>query len=261
MRITSAHNSKRMPKGKRPRKGNMSMNISIRPCLTALLAITISLTALCPPANAESGNIERTRWGTLRAQGVIIHPLGDNRVEVWNDCGLGFFDFLNFFATINTHTVGGALASFEYVFSGRYGVEVGFSYWSNIVSLHFETDDFSIDGSPSFIMPTIGGNYHFWVDDKKDIYAGGLCCLGVIGTGIGFDLDISTDVALGLNLGADYYVREHWSVGGSVKYIDFGELDFSLLPAGLDGIICDNGLFGLGHLNTLSATLGVGYRF
>lgn len=238
-----------------------TMHSSVRACMTAFLATTILATALCLHAPAQTAGTGKTHWGTLRAQGVFIHPLGDNRVEVWNDCGAGFFDFLNFSATITTHTVGGALASFEYVFKSRYGVELGLVYWSNIVSLHFEMEDLAIDGSPSFIMPTIGGNYHFWVDEKKDLYAGGLCCLGVIATGLGFDLDVSTDIALGLNLGIDYYVKEHWSVGATAKYIDFGELDFSLLPPGIDGIICNNGLFGLGHLNTISATLGIGYRF
>lgn len=237
------------------------MNTSARTLMTVFLATTILATAFCSHSPAESESDIRTHWGTLRAQGVFIHPLGDNRVEVWNNCGGGFFNFLNFFATINTHTVGGALASFEYVFYRRIGAELSLVYWSNIVSLHFETKGLTIDGSPSFIMPTIGGNYHILTDEKKDVYAGGLLCLGVIATGIGFDIDVSTDIALGLNLGVDYYVGEHWSVGATAKYIDFGELDFSLLPSGISGIVCDNGLFGLGHLNAISATLGIGYKF
>jgi opacity protein-like surface antigen len=110
-------------------------------------------------------------------------------------------------------------------------------------------------------MPTIGANYHFLTDEKKDLYAGGLCCLGAIATGVGPDIEISKDVALGLNLGMDYYLEGSWSVGATLKYIDFGEIDFSLLPPWLEGVICNNGLFGLGHLNNLSITMGVGYKF
>jgi hypothetical protein len=33
------------------------------------------------------------------------------------------------------------------------------------------------------------------------------------------------------------------------------------LPAGLEGIICNNGLFGAGSMNFISVTFGAGYRF
>jgi opacity protein-like surface antigen len=118
-----------------------------------------------------------------------------------------------------------------------------------------------IEGAPNFIMPTAGFNYHFLHGSIADIYLGGFACLGVVATGLGTDIEVSKDFALGLNFGIDYYVSGSWSVGGNVKYLDFGQLDFSLLPPGIDGIICDNGLFGIGNLRTLSLTLGAGYRF
>ncbi len=210
---------------------------------------------------ADSEGEQRSHWGKLRLQGVFILPLGENHVEAWNECDSGWLDLLNFSSSIDVNTTGGFLASFEYVVKSRYGLEVSLVYWYEFVGLRFETEDVTVEGSPNFIMPTIGVNYHVLVDEKKDIYTGGLCCLGVIATGLGTDIEVSKDIALGLNLGMDYYVKESWSVGGSVKYIDFGEIDFSLLPAGLEGIVCNNGLFGLGHLNNISVTLGVGYRF
>jgi opacity protein-like surface antigen len=188
-------------------------------------------------------------------------PLGENNIEIWNDCGIEWLDFLNFSSAININTTGGILASFEYVVKRRYGFEASFIYWYEIVDLYFEATDITIEGSPNFILPTIGMNYHFLTDDKKDLYAGGLISLGVIATGVMFDIEVSKDVALGLNLGMDYYLEKSWSLGATIKYIDFGELDFSLLPSGLEGIICNNGLFGIGHMNTISVTLGAGYRF
>jgi outer membrane protein W len=110
-------------------------------------------------------------------------------------------------------------------------------------------------------MPTLGANYHFLTDGKKDLYGGALCALGVIATGFATDIEVSKDVALGLTFGMDYYVRESWSFGGAVKYVDFGELEFSVLPPGVEGIVCDNGLFGLGRMNVVSLTFGIGYRF
>ena len=59
----------------------------------------------------------------------------------------------------------------------------------------------------------------------------------------------------------DYYLGESWSLGGSLKYLDFGEVAFSVLPPGVDGLVCDNGLFGIGHLNFVSLNFGIGYRF
>lgn len=226
-----------------------------------LLLTMITLVVLAFAAFAGMDDPVRTHWGKLRLQGVIILPLGENHVEAWNDCDSGWFDLLDFNSEINVNATGGFLASFEYVVKRRYGLEASLVYWYEFVDLKFETEDVTVEGSPNFIMPTIGANYHFWIDAKKDIYAGGLCCLGVIATGLGTDIEVSKDIALGLNLGMDYYLEESWSVGASMKYIDFGEIDFSLLPSGLDGIICNNGLFGLGHLNNISVTVGAGYRF
>ena len=235
------------------------MYSSVRKSASILLLSLIVVSLF--DCTALAGKPGRSHWGKLRLQGVIILPLGDNHVEAWNDCDSGWFDLLDFNSEINVDATGGFLASFEYVVKRRYGLEASLVYWYEFVALKFETEDFTVEGSPNFIMPTIGANYHFLVDERKDVYAGGLCCLGVIATGLGTDIEVSKDIALGLNLGMDYYVKESWSVGGSIKYIDFGEIDFSLLPSGLEGIVCDNGLFGLGHLNNVSMTVGVGYRF
>ncbi len=229
--------------------------------LTVLSIASVCIPIIYGPTRADSNERTGTGGGRIRLQGIFIRPLGDNHIELWNDCGSGWFDLLNFNSSIDVNTTGGILASFEYVFGTRYGIEAGFAYWHEFVDLNFEATGLTIHGSPNFIMPTIGANYHFLTDEKKDLYAGGLCCLGVIATGMGTDIEISKDIALGLNLGADYYVHDPWSVGLALKYLDFGELDFSLLPPGLEGIICNNGLFGIGHLNCISVTAGIGYRF
>jgi len=229
--------------------------------VTAVFIAALSMAALHSDSIADANREERTRWGIMRVQGIVITPLGDNRIEGWNDCGSESLDFLSFSSLISTKTTGGVCAGFEYVFARKYGLELCLAYWSEVVGLHFEASDITVDGSPNFIMPTLGANYHFLTDRTKDAYAGALCCLGVIATGFYTDIEISKDVALGLNLGMDYYVKKSWSLGGSLKYIDFGELDFSVLPPGVSGFVCDNGLFGIGHLNFISLTVGIGYRF
>jgi hypothetical protein len=135
------------------------------------------------------------------------------------------------------------------------------AYWANIVSIYFTTNGTTIEGSPNFIMPVIGVNYHFPTDRRFDLYAGPLACLGVIATGIGTDIEVSKDVALGIKAGIDYYIKGPWSLGATLEYLDFGEMEFSLLPAGLEGIICNNGLFGIGSLNFVSLRCGIGCRF
>ncbi len=243
------------------REGVSILKATIMKGISLFLIVSMASIALSTQIVAETSGSERTHWGKLRLQGVFILPLGENNVEAWNECDTGWFDLLNFQSAIDVNTTGGFLASFEYVVKRRYGIEASLVYWYEFVGLRFETEDVTVEGSPNFIMPTIGANYHFLTDEKKDVYAGALCCLGVIATGLGSDIEVSKDLALGLNLGMDYYVEESWSVGASLKYIDFGEIDFSLLPPGLEGIICNNGLFGLGHLNNLSMTFGMGYKF
>ncbi len=210
---------------------------------------------------AEGDSAGRRRWATARVQGILTVPLGDNSVEGWNDCGSDWFDYLDFYSAIGVNTSAGILASFEYVFARRYGIEIGFVYWNRIVDLQFEAGDLKIEGSPNFIMPTLGVNYHFLTDERKDIYGGALCALGVVATGFFTDIEVSKDLALGLTMGADYYIKGSWCLGGCLKYVDFGEIDFSVLPPGMAGIICDNGLFGLGHMNVMTATCGIGFRF
>jgi hypothetical protein len=188
-------------------------------------------------------------------------PVGTDHAEIWNDCGGGLFDFLNFYASVNVNTSGGVLASFEYVLGRRYGLELGFHWWRQFVDLKFETDETTIEGAPNFILPTLGFNFHFLPGSQADIYLGAMTTLGIIATGTGTDIEVSKDFALGLNFGVDYYFNARWFIGGTAKYIDFGELEFSLLPPGMSGIICDNGFFGLGDLGTISLTLGGGYRF
>jgi opacity protein-like surface antigen len=94
------------------------------------------------------------------------------------------------------------------------------------------------------------------------MYAGGFVALGIIATGFPAEnVEIAQDVALGINAGADYYFNKSWSLGASVRYADFGQVDFSVFPPGFQGLICNNGAVGLGHLNIVSMSLGVGYRF
>jgi len=214
-------------------------------------------------AQAESDEETRTHWGILRLQGVVIIPLGDNKIEGWNDCGEGWLEYFSFYSTININTTGGVTAGFEYVLARRFGIEAAFSYWYKLIDLQFDAEglDLTVEGSPNFILPTIGLNYHFMTSAKVDVYAGGLISLGVIATGLGDDIEVSKDVALGLSFGADYYIKKSWSLGATLKYIDFGEMDFSVLPPGVEGFICDNGLFGAGHLNVVSLAFGAGYKF
>jgi opacity protein-like surface antigen len=217
--------------------------------------------ALHVDSRADANGKGRAGYAKLRLQGTAILPLGENHAEVWNDCGSGWIDYLSFSGTIDVNTSVGVLANFEYVAAGRYGLEVDLIYWSEVVGLLFDATDISIEGSPNFILPTLGANYHFLTSEKADAYAGALCTLGILATGFGADIEISKDVALGLNLGLDYYVEKSWSIGGSVKYLDFGEVDFSVVPSGWEDLVCDNGLFGIGHLNFVSLNFGIGYRF
>ena len=229
--------------------------------VAAALIACAAAAVLCTADCAAGTGAEKTGWGTVRVQGIVTMPLGDNSVEVWNDCGDEWADYLNFSGSIDVGTAAGILAGFEYVFAGKYGLETNLVYWRKLVELNFATTGLTVEGSPNFIMPTVGFNYHFLVDEKKDMYVGGLCCLGVYAVGFYTDIEVSKDLALGLNLGMDYYVRGSWSMGASLKYIDFGEMDFSLLPPYLSGIVCDNGLFGIGSMNSISLAVGAGYRF
>lgn len=232
-------------------------------CVVGLCLAASPCVAAAAADGDETGasSLPRTQWGVARVQGLATFTLGDNHVAAWNDCGDSWFDYINFESVIDVNTTGGVYASFEYVFKRRYGIELGFTYWYEMVDLRFETEDYVVEGAPNFILPTLGANYHFLVDDRKDLYGGGFFSLGVIATGFATDIEVSKDFALGVTLGMDYYLNDTWSLGASAKYIDFGEIDFSLLPGGISGIICDNGLFGLGHLNVVSLTFGLGYRF
>ncbi len=228
-----------------------------------VLIIVMDLAAVYSDAKAELNGGDRTRWGTLRVQGLLTVPLSNNRVEGWNNCTGWLINYSSFHSSINVNTSEGVLANFEYVVARKYGFEINLMYWREIVKLHFAATKIktTIDGSPNFIMPTVGMNYHFLTDGKKDIYGGALCALGVIATGFYTDIEVSKDLALGLNLGIDYYIKRPWSLGATFKYIDFGEVDFSVLPPGVEGFVCNNGLFGIGHMNFVSLTFGIGYRF
>jgi opacity protein-like surface antigen len=233
--------------------------------LLLLSLAAIGIAAFPHETRAESGGaagaVPPSRWAVARLQGLVTFPLGDNTIAAWNDCGSGWLGYLGFDSSIDTHWSGGVVATFEYVLHRRYGLEVGFTYWHEIMTLWAKAVGYTIEGCPNFIMPTIGANYHFVTDEKKDVYGGALCALGVIATGSGSNIDVSKDVALGVSFGMDYRVKGPWSIGATAKYIDFGEIDFSLFPEGVQGFLCDNGLFGLGHLNVVSLTFGMGYRF
>jgi len=242
-------------------EGGAAMRRTVsRVMLTVLLPAIITI-LLSTPSPAQPAIEGRSHWGILRVQGVMTLPVGNDHAEVYNDCGSGLFDFLNFNASINVNTSGGVLGSFEYVLKRRYGIELAFNWWKQFVDIRFETDDMTIEGAPNFILPTLGFNYHFLTDSKADLYLGAMATLGIVATGMGTDIEVSKDFALGLNFGIDYYVSGPWSIGGTVKYIDFGQMEFSLLPAGIEGIICDNGLFGIGDMSTVSVTCGAAYRF
>jgi outer membrane protein W len=237
----------------------------LRNCAAKAIAIFVAAsvggTAFHSDSRADTNRGGRTHWATLRLQGTAIIPLGDNSVEAWNDCGSGWLDYLSFSSSIDVNTTAGVLASFEYVAARRFGFELDLVYWSEVVGLSFEATGVTVEGSPNFILPTLGANYHFFTSEKVDAFAGALCTLGIIASGFASEIEISKDFALGLNLGMDYYLGESWSLGGSLKYLDFGEVAFSVLPPGIDGLICDNGLFGIGHLNFVSLNFGIGYRF
>jgi opacity protein-like surface antigen len=205
-----------------------------------------------------------THWGTLKFQGSLAVPLGDNEVEAWNECNVPFLSFLDVYSAITVNTAGGVLASFEYVFIRRIGVEVSFIYLANVVEMEFTAadGDVSIKGAPNFTFPTLGANYHFTPGNMIDLYAGGFIALGVIALGFPAEhIEIAKDVALGINTGLDYYFNKSWSLGANVKYTDFGQVDFSVFPPGFDGLICNNGVVGVGSLNFVTVSLGVGYRF
>lgn len=220
-------------------------------------ALVLALATGCGRAGAEP---LRDNWGTLRVSGVAITPLGDDEIAIWNECG-GWLDWLDFEAEVFVERTAGISGSFEYVFKRRYGIEVALTWWYDVIMVDYRAEDLRIEGSPNFILPTLGANYHFFSDGRKDFYAGGFFTLGVLVSGIGFDMELESDWALGLNAGMDYAVSGPWTLGITLKYIDFGTLDFSILPPGLEGLVCDNGGFGVGNLNFLSATAGIGFRF
>ena len=235
--------------------------LAIKTTIVVLL-LALSVGGISVESRADSDNATRSHWGVLKFQGMYSWPLGDNHVEAWNTCDDSFFSFLDFYSSINVNNSVGVLGSFEYVLARRYGFEATFMYWHKVVDLKFEATGITIEGAPNFILPVLGFNFHFFTDRKTDLYAGPLVGLGVIATGWGYDnLEITKDVALGLNLALDYYLDDSWSIGGGLKYLDFGTMNFSIFPPGYGGFICNNGLFGIGNMRLLSASLGVGYKF
>lgn len=231
--------------------------------VAASVFIIISLTAfpdICSGARADEESAGSS-FGKLRVQPLFALPLGENEVAGWNDCG-SFFDLLNFYGALRSNSSVGVTANFEYVIRGRYGIELSFVYMREVVDIEAEAAGLRITGSPNFVMPMLGANYHFLGSRDKDVYAGGFVGLGVIATGWSYQrIEISKDVALGLTAGLDYYPWDSWSIGASVKYTDFGEIAFSVFPPGYSGLICDNGVFGLGHMNMITFAVGAGYRF
>lgn len=237
------------------------MKPNIRPLRRLLFPLAAAVIVVLTAIPATAREADRSRWGKLRLQGVASVATGHNGVEAWNSCDDSFFSFLNFTSSIEANDTWGVLGSFEYVFARKYGIEVSFLYWWELVELRFEAEGIEIEGAPNFILPVLGGNYHFLARGNTDLYAGAIVGLGLVAAGnpIG-DIEISSDVALGLNLGLDQYIGNSWSVGFSLKYIDFGEVDFSIFPPGFGGLICNNGLFGIGSMSLVSLTLGIGLR-
>jgi len=222
------------------------------------------LAPLLIASTAEANHRDRAteHWGTLRIQGIGAVPFGDNKAEIWNSCDGILFGALDFTAAVDLQTAGGAVGSFEYVIKQHYGLQLSFLYAANIVEISFHSEDLDIVGRPNFIMPLLGFNYHFRARRDFELYVGPVLGLGVLATGTPLDkVEISKGVALGLQVGADWFLNPHWSLGAFVDYLDFGEVDFSVLPPGIDGFICDNGVVGLGAMNFLCFGLGVGYEF
>lgn len=214
-----------------------------------------------PDATAGPDPGTRNHWGILRVNGLFTFPLGTNSVKAWNDCG--DFWVLNFDSSLDIKNAPGLVASFEYVVAKKYGMELSLIYWHKIVDIGVSyADDWqTIEGSPNFIMPVLGFNYHIFTGEKLDFYAGPIIGLGIYATGIMTDIDVSGDTAFGINVGTDYYFRERWFIGGSARYVDFGDIGFSLFPPGYPGIVCNNGLVGIGDMNLMTFTAGVGFRF
>jgi opacity protein-like surface antigen len=234
----------------------------------ATATVLVLLTgAVMHPSDTRANDDETSarHWGTLRLHGVLGIPVGQNEVEAWNQCDdIAFLSFLDFYSALEVNTAGGVVAGFEYVFKRRIGVELSFMYLANVVEMEFTATaaDLSITGAPNFTFPLLGANYHFTPGRTADVYAGGLVALGVIAMGFPADeIEIAKDFALGINAGMDYYLDKSWSLGANLKYMDFGEVDFSVYPPGFDGFICNNGAVGLGQLRFVTIALGVGYRF
>lgn len=229
------------------------------------LVLLLLLVFVCWPAfdsHAQTSETGRSHWGILKVQGLGSVTTGDNHAEAWNDCGASIFSFLDFSASIDVNNTVGVLGSFEYVLARRFGIELSFVYWWELVELKFEVAGIDVAGAPNFILPTLGGNYHFLTGGKTDVYAGFIVGTGLSASGKpAADIEVSMDVALGLNLGLDYYINDHWSFGGTLKYLDFGNVDFSVLPPGVEGFICNNGAFGIGNLSLVTITFGAGYKF
>lgn len=233
-----------------------------RMLVVLLIAVAVVAPASGARAQTDSTTTEQSRWGTLKVHILYTWPMGDNYVEAFNTCDAVLLSFLDFSSSINVNETLGGFVGFEYVLAHRYGIEGTLLFWRNVVDLTFEAGGFEVAGTPSFIMPILGFNYHFFKGKKTDLYAGPVFGLGILATGWGYEnLTVGKDVALGLNLAFDYYVDDSWNFGTSLKYLDFGELDFSLFPPEIEGIICNNGLFGIGNMSILSVTIGVGYKF
>ena len=84
----------------------------MRPYLVLLVAafpLFLSTLSIPSPSRAGAGN-----HGTLRLQGMLTAPLGENTVEAWNDCGAGgWLEYLRFGALLESNVSAGASASFE----------------------------------------------------------------------------------------------------------------------------------------------------
>jgi hypothetical protein len=240
----------------------MSPNPGATRCPLIILFVLFGLFVSVASFPARCEESARSHWGTLRVQGLASLAVGDNHVEAWNNCDGAIFSFLDFRATIDVNDTFGVLGSFEYVLARRFGIELSFLYWWELVELTFEVTGLEVAGAPNFILPVLGGNYHFLTRGNKDVYAGLIVGTGLSASGKpAADIELSMNVALGLNLGLDYYINDTWSFGGTLKYMDFGNVDFSVLPPGVHGFICNNGLFGIGNMSLVTVTFGAGYKF
>jgi outer membrane protein W len=160
----------------------------------------------------------------------------------------------------NFDTGVGAGVRAEYLFSNRFGVEIGVLGTVNVdVSVGSPGGTFGSNVAVSSFTPiTLGLNIHLTPDRPVDLYAGPLLALSNYGsidvsTGTGAantSVSIDQDVGYGAILGLDVPLGDHgWLVQANLRYIATEMKDSG-------GAISFSGEF-----NPVIFSVGLGYRF